>query len=100
MLFRIIWIYTVPMEAICEISTFVPKNPVLLAAVTNDGAFRFKVYDESDRERFSDFATALAATADRKLYAVVNENFEEYMSVLGKAKVRALSEKIEFFDCV
>lgn len=97
---EIIWIYTVPMEAICEISTFVPKNPVLLAAVTNDGAFRFKVYDESDRERFSDFATALAATADRKLYAVVNENFEEYMSVLGKAKVRALSEKIEFFDCV
>ncbi|MBQ7324326.1 MAG: hypothetical protein IJW98_01135 [Clostridia bacterium] len=97
---EIIWIYTVPMEAICEISTFVPKNPVLLAAVTNDGAMRFKVYDDTDRDRFSDFATALAATADRKLYAVVNENYDAYMTALTKAKRRALEDKIEFFDCV
>jgi transposase len=97
---EIIWIYTVPMEAICEISTYVPKNPVLLAAVTNDGALRFKVYDDTDRDRFSDFATALAASTETKLYAVVNEHFEEYMSVLGKAKRRALEEKIEFFECV
>lgn len=97
---EIIWIYTVPMEAICEISTFVPKNPVLLTAVTNDGAFRFKVYDAVDRERFADFVTALAATGDRKLYAVVNEHFDEYMSALGKAKRRALEDRIEFFQCV
>ena len=97
---EIIWIYTVPMEAICEISTYIPKNPVLLAAVTNDGAVRFKVYDETDRDRFSDFATALAASADRKIYAVVNEEYDAYMTALTKAKRRALENKIEFFECV
>lgn len=97
---EILWIYTVRMEAVREISTYIPKNPVLVAAVTNDGALRFRVYDEKRRDYFGDFVTALLATADRKIYAVVNENFDEYMTSVGRAKRRALEEKIEFFGCV
>lgn len=97
---EIIWIYTVPMEAVREISTYIPKSPMLVAAVTNDGAMRFRVYDEKRRDYFSDFVTALLATADRKYYAVVNEHYDEYMSSIGKAKRRALEDKIEFFHCV
>lgn len=97
---EIVWIYTVPMEAVREISKFIPQNPILMAAVTNDGSIRFKVYDESVRDRFGDFATALASTADRKMYAVVNEQFDEYMSTMGRAKRRALEDRIEFFGCV
>ncbi|MBQ8288145.1 MAG: hypothetical protein IJX76_05165 [Clostridia bacterium] len=97
---EIIWIYTVPMEAVREISTYIPKNPVLIAAVTNDGAIRFRVYDERRRDYFGDFVTALLASADRKYYAVLNERYDDYMSSIGRAKRRALEEKIEFFDCV
>ncbi len=97
---EIIWIYTVPMEAVREISTFIPKNPLLVAAVTNDGSIRFRVYDEKHRDFFGDFVTALLATSEQKLYAVVNEHYDEYMSSLGRAKRRALEEKIEFFDCI
>ena len=97
---EILWIYTVPMEAVREISTFIPKNPMLVAAVTNDGAIRFRVYDEKRRDYFGDFVTALLTNADRKYYAVLNERYDEYMSSLGKAKRRALEDKIEFFSCV
>ena len=97
---EIIWIYTVPMETVREISTFIPKNPLLVAAVTNDGAIRFRVYDAARRHYFDDFVTALLATADRKYYAVINERYDDYMTSLGRAKRRALEEKIEFFDCV
>lgn len=96
---EIVWIYTVPMDKVREISYFIPPHPVMMAAVTNDGAIRFKVYDEK-RDRFSDFVTSLVATSDRKLYAVVNEHFDEYMTALGKAKCRAMEDKIEFFGCV
>lgn len=97
---EIIWIYSVPMEAIREISTYIPKHPVLVAAVTNDGAMRFRVYDDRRRDYFGDFVTALIAGADRKYYAVINEQYDEYMSSLGKAKRRALEDKIKFYDCI
>ncbi len=97
---EIIWIYTVPMEAVREISTYIPKHPLLVAAVTNDGAIRFRVYDANRRDYFGDFVTALLATADRKYYAVLNEHYDDYMTSLGRAKRRALEDKIEFFDCV
>lgn len=96
---EIIWIYTVPMAAIREITTYVPTDPVMLAAVTADGSIRFKVYDQSERDRFSDFATSLVSGQSGKLYAVVNENFDDYMSRLGKAKRRAMADHIEFFPC-
>lgn len=96
---EIVWIYTVPMEKVREISSFIPQHPVMMAAVTNDGAIRFKVYDEK-RDRFGDFVTALVSSSDRKLYAVVNEQYDEYMTSMGKAKLRALESKIEFFGCV
>ena len=96
---EIIWIYTVELEKVREISSFIPNHPVMMAAVSNDGSIRFKVYNDK-RDRFNDFVTVLSATTDRKLYAVVNEQYDEYMTVLGKAKVRALEEKIEFFPCV
>ena len=96
---EIVWIYTVPMEKVREISSFIPQHPVMMAAVTNDGSIRFKVYDEK-RDRFGDFVTALVSSSDRKLYAVVNEQYDEYMTSMGKAKLRALESKIEFFGCV
>ena len=71
----------------------------MMAAVTNDGAIRFKVYDNK-RDRFSDFVTALVSSSERKIYAVVNEQYDEYMTAMGKAKCRALEDKIEFFGCV
>lgn len=97
---EIVWIYTVSMVDIREITTFVPADPVMLAAVTNDGSIRFKVYDRSDRDRFADFVTSLVATESKKLYAVVNENFDDYMARLGKAKRKAMEAHIEFFPCV
>lgn len=96
---EIIWIYTVELEKVREISSFIPNHPVMMAAVTNDGSIRFKVYNDK-RDRFSDFVTVLSATSERKLYAVVNEQYDEYMAVLGKAKARAMEDKIEFFPCV
>ncbi len=96
---EILWIYTVPMEAVREISKYIPQNPLLVAAVTNDGAIRFRVYDGKRKDFFSDFVTALVSSADRKIFAVVNENYDEYMSSLGRVKRRALEEKIEFFPC-
>ena len=96
---EIVWIYTVPMEKVREISSFIPQHPVMMTAVTNDGAIRFKVYNDV-RDRFSDFVTALVSASDRKIYAVVNEQFDEYMTAMGKAKLRALESKIQFFSCV
>lgn len=97
---EIVWIYTVPMVAIREITTYVPSEPVMLVAVTNDGSIRFKVYDQSERDRFADFATSLVSTESKKLFAVVNENYDDYMSRLGRAKRKAMEDHIEFFPCV
>lgn len=96
---EIVWIYTVPLEKVREISSFIPQHPVMMTAVTNDGAIRFKVYGDQ-RDRFNDFVTALVSSSDRKIYAVVNEQYDEYMVAMGKAKLRAMEEKIEFFPCV
>lgn len=96
---EIVWIYTVPMVAIREITTYVPSEPVMLAAVTGDGSIRFKVYDQSDRDRFADFVTSLISGESKKLFAVVNENYDDYMSRLGKGKRKAMEEHIEFFPC-
>ncbi len=97
---EIIWIYTVPMSKIREITTYVSADPVMLAAVTNDGSIRFKVYDANERDRFSDFVTALISGESKKLFAVVNENYDDYMGHLGRAKRKAMEEHIEFFPCL
>lgn len=97
---EIVWIYTVSMVDIREITTYVPSDPVMLAAVTNDGSIRFKVYDQSDRDRFTDFVTSLVSGESKKLFAVVNENYDDYMARLGKAKRKAMETHIEFFPCV
>lgn len=94
---EILWIYTVPLDSMREISTFMPKNPVMISAVSNDGSMCFKVYDSADKTAFDDFYTALSGAFKTKIFAVVNENYDEYTRVVGKEKLKLLSNKIELF---
>ena len=97
---EILWIYTVPLDSAREISTFMPKKPVMISAVSNDGSICFKVYDASQKNAFDDFYTALSMSFKTKIFAVVNENYDEYVSVVGREKIRQYSNKIELFKCV
>lgn len=94
---EIIWIYTVKPEAIHDISTNIPKDAILLIAVTNDGFARFRLYGAEETSVFEKFVESITSSASCKYFAVVNENYDEYMSDLGKSKIRALSNRVEFF---
>ncbi len=97
---EIIWIYTVKPEAVHDISKNIPSDSVLLIALTNDGYARFKLYSSSEKAIFNKFVNALVASESCKYFAVVNENFDEYMDELGRVSIRALSDKIEFFKAI
>ena len=97
---EILWIYTVPLDSMREISTYMPKNPVMISAVSNDGSMCFKVYDASQKNAFDDFYGALSDSFKTKIFAVVNENYDEYVKVVGKEKLKLLSDRIELFKCV
>ena len=92
---EIIWIYTVPLDTVREISTFMPKNPIMLCAVSNDGSIEFKVYDATDKNAFDDFLNALINSYKTKLFAVINEHYEDYVRVFGREKLKYVSDKIE-----
>jgi transposase len=94
---EIIWIYTVIPEKIQDISTYVPKDPIMLCAVSVEGSVAFRVYDRSLDGYFNDFVASITAASGSKLYAIVNEDYDEYMSRLGRDRRRALTDKIEFF---
>lgn len=97
---EILWVYTVPLDSMREISTFMPKNPVMISAVSNDGSMCFKVYDAAQKNAFDDFYGALSDSFKTKIFAVVNENYDEYAKVVGKEKLKLLSDRIELFKCV
>ena len=92
---EIIWIYTVPLDTVREISTFMPKNPIMLCAVSNDGSINFKVYDATDKNAFDDFLNALINSFKTKLFAVINEHYDDYLRVVGREKLKYVSDKIE-----
>ena len=97
---EIIWIYTIKPEAVHDISKNIPSDSVLLIALTNDGYARFKLYSTSEKAIFNKFVNALVASESCKYFAVVNENFDEYMEELGRVSIRALSDRIEFFKAI
>ncbi len=94
---EILWIYTVKPEAIHDVSSNVPKDCVLLLAITNDGFTKFRLYSASESSIFEKFVDTITEYASCKYFAVVNENYDDYMKELGRAKVRSLSTQIEFF---
>lgn len=94
---ELIWIYTVIPEKIKDISMYVPKNPVMLCAVSVEGSVAFRVYDKDMGGYFTDFVASLTTLPGNKLFAIVNENYDEYMKTLGKDRKRALIDRIEFF---
>ncbi len=94
---EIMWIYTVPLDAVNSISAFMPNNPVMICAVSNDGSIGFKVYDLSNKRAFDDFIDSLSEAFKCKIFAVVNENYNEYCKVVGKEKLKFLSDKVELF---
>lgn len=94
---EIVWVYTVKPEAIHDVCANIPKDCVMLIAVTNDGFVRFKLYSSEDTSIFEKFTDALLASANCKYFAVINENYDDYMKELGRTKIRALSTQIEFF---
>lgn len=94
---ELIWIYTVIPEKIKDISMYVPKNPIMLCAVSVEGSVAFRVYDKDMGGYFTDFVASLTTLPQSKLFAIVNENYDEYMKTLGKDRKRALTDRIEFF---
>ncbi len=94
---EILWIYTVKPEAVHDISSNIPKDCVLLIAITNDGFARFRLYSASESSMFEKFVETITEGASCKYFAIINENYEEYTKALGRAKVRLLSTQIEFF---
>lgn len=97
---ELIWIYTVIPEKIKDISMYVPKNPIMLCAVSVEGSVAFRVYDKDMGGYFTDFVASLTTLPGNKLFAIVNENYDEYMKTLGKDRKRALTDRIEFFKGV
>lgn len=94
---EILWIYTVKPEAIHDVCSNVPKDCVLLLAITNDGFTKFRLYSASESSIFEKFVDTITEYASCKYFAVVNENYDDYMKELGRAKIRSLSTQIEFF---
>ena len=97
---EIIWIYTVNPEKLADISVSIPKNPVMLCAVSADGSLAFRVYDKDVPGYFTDFVAALTSSNSKKFYAIINEEYEFYMDTLGRDRRKAVSSKIEFFEAV
>lgn len=95
---ELIWIYTVMPERLADVSVSVPKNPLLLCAVSAEGSVAFRVYDKDAGACFTDFVASLTALPGPKFYAIVNENYTKYMDTLGRDRRRALSDRIEFFS--
>lgn len=94
---ELIWIYTVKPEAVHDISSNIPKDVVLMIAVTNDGFSRFRLFSADDSNIFEKFTDALIKSANCKYFAIINEDYDDYMKELGRSKIRALSSQIEFF---
>lgn len=94
---EILWIYTVPLDDAREISSFMPKNPIMICAVSNDGAISFKVYDATEKNAFDDFVDSLIGTFKTKVFAVVNERYDDYIRVIGREKLKFISDKVELF---
>lgn len=97
---EILWIYTVPLDSVSGISAYMPRNPVMICAVSNDGSIAFKVYDGGNKRAFDDFVDALTTSFKTKIFAVINENFDEYSRSVGKEKLKFISDKIEIFKSV
>lgn len=97
---EIIWIYTVGLDAVSSVSAYMPRNPVMICAVSNDGSIAFKIYDKNDKRAFDDFVDAMTTSFKTKVFAVVNENFEEYSKSVGREKLRFISDRIEIFPAV
>ena len=95
---ELIWIYTVVPEGTSDVSVSVPKNPIMLCAVSAEGSIAFRVYDKDLGACFTDFVASLTALPGRKFYAIINENYDKYMDTLGRDRRRALSDRIEFFS--
>ncbi len=97
---EILWIYTVPLDRSTSISAYMPRNPVMICAVSNDGAMAFKVYDGQDKRAFDDFTDALTTSFKTKIFAVINENYLEYSKAVGNDKLKFIADKMEIFPAV
>lgn len=94
---EIVWIYTVKPEAVHDVSSNIPKDCIVFIAVTNDGFSKFKFYSSDEASAFEKFIDSITEAADSKYFAIINENYDEYVKELGRAKIRSLSPQIEFF---
>ena len=94
---EIVWIYTVKPEAVHDVSSNIPRDCIVFIAVANDGFSKFKFYSADEASAFEKFIDSITEGADSKYFAIVNENYDEYVKELGRAKIRSLSPQIEFF---
>lgn len=94
---EIVWIYTVKPEAVHDVSSNIPKDCIVFIAVTNDSFSKFKFYSSDEASAFEKFIDSITEAADSKYFAIINENYDEYVKELGRAKIRSLSPQIEFF---
>lgn len=94
---EIIWIYQTDVACIKDFSLNTVQDPVMISAVSEDGNITFRVYPKGDRDKFSDFVTALSTQYNRRMIAVVNENYHENMKILGVKRREELASRIEFF---
>lgn len=94
---EIVWIYQTDVSSIKDFSLNTVQDPVMISAVSEDSNITFRVYPKSDRDKFSDFVTALSTQYNRRIIAVVNENYHECMKLLGVKRREELAARIEFF---
>lgn len=94
---EIVWIYSTDVSSIKDFSLNTVQDPIMLSAISEDGNITFRVYPKNDHDKFSDFVTALSSQYNRRLIAVVNENYHENMKILGVKRREELASKIEFF---
>lgn len=94
---EIVWIYQTEVSCIKDFSLNTVLDPVMISAVSEDGNITFRVYPKNDRDKFSEFVTALSTQYNRRIIAVVNENYHECMKLLGVKRREELASRIEFF---
>jgi len=94
---EIVWIYQTDVSCIKDFSLNTVQEPVMISAVSEDGNITFRVYPKNSRDKFSDFVTALSTQFNRRIVAVVNENYHESMKLLGVKRREELASRIEFF---
>jgi hypothetical protein len=94
---ELVWIYTVKPEAVHDISSNIPKDVILMIAVTNDGFSKFRIFPADQSDIFATFIDALLKDTNCKYFAVVNDDYDDYMKDLGRSKLRLLTPQIEFF---